>query len=109
MAHKLLVSYVLIACSLAACGGGGDDTPTTGTVVFKIDAATCRGTSANMRFFVNGSLVGTEVVLVGGTSKGYQANAGSNVLSAQEVGGFTWSPATRDVPAGGTFTLVLTC
>lgn len=108
MQRRIIFVAVAMLPLMIACGGG-DDAPTTGTVYFKIDAATCRGTSANLKFFINGSQVGTEVVAVGSTSKGYETGAGSVVLSAQEVGGFTWSPATHTVPAGGSFTLVLTC
>jgi hypothetical protein len=105
---KPLLACIAVSALMSACGGGGDD---DGTVYFKIDSATCRGTSASLRLFINGTLVGTETISVGGTSKGYSTHAGSNVLSAQEArdGGFTWRPTTYDVPGGGSFTMVLTC
>lgn len=109
MTRPSLLAILVAASVMLGCGGGGDDAPTTGSVYFKIDAATCRGTSANMNLFINGTQAGNEVIAVGGTSKAYVVSAGSAVLSAQEVGGFTWVPTTHTVPAGGSFTLVLTC
>ena len=109
MTRKIVLAALAAASVMLGCGGGGDDAPTTGAVYFKIDAATCRGTSANMNLFINGTQVGNEVITVGGTSKAYSVGAGSVVLSAQEVGGFTWVPTTYTVPAGGSFTLLLTC
>ena len=106
---KPVLATLAAATLLTACGGGGDDD--NGTVYFKIDSATCRGTSTSLRLFINGTLVGTETVAVGGTSSGYSTHAGSNVLSAQEArdGGFAWSPTTFTVPGGGAFTMILTC
>ena len=109
MTRRIVLAALAAASVMMGCGGGGDDAPTTGAVYFKIDAATCRGTSANMNLFINGTQVGNEVITVGGTSKAYSVGAGSVVLSAQEVGGFTWVPKTYTVPAGGSFTLLLTC
>lgn len=109
MTRRIVIAALAAASVMLGCGGGGGDAPTTGAVYFKIDAATCRGTSANMNLFINGTQVGNEVIAVGGTSKAYSVSAGSVVLSAQEVGGFTWVPTTYTVPAGGSFTLLLTC
>lgn len=107
MSKRNLISAFFVAAALSGCGGGGDDE--NGTVYFKIDAATCRGTSANMVFYMNGSQVGTQTLSVGGTSKGFDSPAGSVVLAAREVNGLVWRPGTYDVPAGGSFTLLLTC
>ena len=109
--RRLLGSALASLTLLSACGGGGGGGDDSGTVYFKIDSATCRGTSTSLKLYVDGSLVGTETVPVGGTSSGYTTHSGSNVLSAQEskTGGFVWSPTTYNVPAGGSFTMILTC
>jgi hypothetical protein len=107
-AIAFLLSWTAV---LGGCGGGGGSDDDSGTVYFKIDSATCRGKSTSLMLYVNGSLVGTETVAVGGTSSGYATHSGSNVMSAQEnrTGGLVWNPGTYDVPGGGSFTMILTC
>ena len=109
--RKLLGSVLASLSLLSACGAGGGVSDDSGTVYFKIDSATCRGTSTSLELYINGSLVGTATVAVGETSSGYTTHAGSSVLSAQEnrTGGFVGSPTTYNVPAGGSFTMILTC
>ena len=109
--NKLTASVLLIAAILlAACGGGGDDPPATGSVYFRIDAATCPAQAARISFFIDGTNVGTETLAAGTLSRPYTTSGGSHVLSARLLDfPITWNPSTHSVPAGGAFTLVLTC
>lgn len=109
MSKRGLIALLAWGALLGACGGGGGSD--SGTVYFKIDAATCRGTSTILDLFIDGSQVGTETITVGGTSKGYSTHSGPNFLSAKEAksGGFVWPSAKYDIPGGGSFTLLLTC
>lgn len=105
---KQISSLVILCGSLLACGGGGDD---GGIVYFKIDAGTCRIGATSLQLFINGSLVGTELIAAGGVSSGFPTHAGSNVLFAKEnkQGGYIWNPSVHIIPEGGSYTLILPC
>ena len=106
--RSLTVALAATAILVSSCGGGDDDN--TGTVYFKIDAATCPSAAVSVALFINGTRVGTETLSAGSTSSGYSTAAGSAVLSASLVGiTYSWSPSTHNIPKGGSFTLVLTC
>jgi hypothetical protein len=79
-------------------------------VVWKIDAQTCRGV-APIDLFVDGGLVGTELIAAGGTSNAYPVSAGSHVIGASvaDGAGLVWPSVTHNISAGGTFNAVLTC
>jgi hypothetical protein len=97
---------------LMACGSDSTAPPPaiqTGTVFFKIDALTCTG-SGPVAFYLDGSLVGTETLAAGGTSKGYTSPAGSHVAGAKIPNTtYTWPNTTINVPANGSYTAILPC
>jgi hypothetical protein len=110
-AKFLMLGLVALLGAGAGCSGGDKVTaPANGTVIFKIDAQTCTG-AGTITFYIDGSAVGTETLAAGGSSKGYTTPAGTHVLGATEagVGAYTWPSQTAAVPAGGTYTAVLTC
>jgi hypothetical protein len=106
--RKLLA--VAMVAVMAACGGETTaPTAANGTLFFKIDALTCSGTSV-VSFAVDGSVVGSETISAGGTSKGYTVTAGSHVVGARvSNGNYVWPNTNINVPANGTFTQVLPC
>jgi hypothetical protein len=96
---------------MAACGGDTTTAPpaANSTLFFKIDALTCSGTSV-VSFAVDGSIVGSETISAGGTSKGYTITAGSHVVGARvSNGNYVWPNTNINAPANGTFTQVLPC
>ena len=109
---------VLLAliCGLASACGGGEDSPTAPTstrssVLFTLDANSCRGVPAvTIEFFVDGSTVGSGTLSPGQTSQSFPVSAGSHLLSAR-VANFdiVWPSLNATTPAGGSFTYLLIC
>ena len=107
------LSVILLACSSGG-GGGGPTAPTTGTVVFRLDANTCPpilGSAAiSVIFFIDGSTVGTAAVSTTQSSPGYTVSAGTHVLSARVANtSYFWGNSNVTVAAGQTFSAVLPC
>lgn len=99
----------LLLSTGAGCSGDGISGPSSGSVLFKIDAQTCTG-SGTITFFIDGSAVGTETLSTGATSKAYTTTAGQHIVGAREgTSGYTWPSQTVTVPAGSTYTALLEC
>jgi hypothetical protein len=113
--RRLLVvalSAILLACS--GGGGSGPTAPTTGAVVFKLDANTCPpilGTSPiSVIFFIDGNTIGTAAVSTTQSSPAYTVSAGSHVLSARVANTtYFWGNTNVTVLAGQTFSAVMPC
>lgn len=107
------MKHLLAGLALAlviGCGSDGGNAPTTGTIIFKVDASSCTGTAA-LDLFIDGSLVGTETLSAGASSKAYPATAGQHVVSARvaNINSRVWPPITVTVPSGNSYTQLLLC
>lgn len=102
---------LLAAVLFAGCSGENATGPSaSGTLLFKRDALTCTGGTANITFFIDGSSVGSEDIAAGGISKPFRVTAGSHTAGARLTNiDYTWPTSTVTVPGAGSFTLVLTC
>ena len=105
-----------IALVLAACGGSSDSTaptPSSGRLVFKLDAATCTmyATSpVNVALYVSRVAVDTLNMAAGDTAS-FNESAGDHLVSAHETvsKGMDWPNALVTVPAGGSYTWLMKC
>lgn len=108
-----VASLIVFLGFLAGCSTSDITGPDKGAVVFKVDAQTCGGT-ASIDLFIDGSLVGTEQMSSGSSSKAYTATAGQHIVGAHTTNatatsGRVWPSATVTVPANATYTALLTC
>lgn len=107
------IAVVLSAFLIFGCGSDSSTAPApvvNGTIIFKIDAASCKGTSA-VDLFIDGSLAGTETLSAGGTSKSYTVVSGQHVLAANisNTRAIVWPATTVTVPPNNSYTHILTC
>lgn len=108
-----LIVVLTMGCSKSD-SATGPTAPTTGVVVFKLDANTCTAsigsTPISVIFYIDGSTVGTATVSVTQSSPPYTVSAGSHVLSARLANtGYQWANITATVPARTTYAAVLLC
>ena len=108
---KIQSFLAILAATSMTFGCGGGDQPSNGDVIFKLDAATCPTptTAPLITFTIDGSDVGTETMVAGAASKPYSTGAGEHILSARISTKYSWPGTKGTVPAGSTFTFVLTC
>lgn len=104
--HPTTCLALVFGLLLAACGGDGED-PSSGTILFKRDAATCPGSPWSMTFYVDGSEQGTSVLGPGETAPAVTVAPGQHTAFVTS-GLLQWSE-TVDVEAGVDHTVVLSC
>lgn len=115
MRHSRIIATLgfLSVVLLAACSGGSAPTapvvPTTGTLSLRLDGQTCSGTRT-ITIFVDGTSQGA-YAFTGGQTKSFTASAGAHLVGATESGpfGLTWPSQNVFVPAGSSYTVLLTC
>ena len=110
---------VLTTMGVLACSGGGDkvtgpSAPTTGSIVFKLDANSCTpifGTNTlTFTFFIDGSSVGSAAIGINQQSPSYTVSPGTHVASASVTNStLRWQNLSATVSAGQTFAYVLSC
>lgn len=88
--------------------------PATGTIVFTMELATCRGTHQTF-FVIDTSLVGPELLGPGGTSQAYRTTEGRHATRAK-IENYVGDTATLwtyndivTVPANGSVGRLITC
>jgi hypothetical protein len=100
----------LAALMATACKGPDATAPTTGTLSFQIETATCstEGSFA-VELFIDHVNVGTPTMSIG-TLSSYTVAAGTHTVGAIAVDGrFNWGYVSVVVPAGGEYTTLLEC
>ena len=103
------VCAVAVLRTLQACGGGGGDDETA-TVYFEPDTATCVAADWQLEMYIDGSLVGTELVEVGKKSSAFETKPGNRTISAIETrSGKRFGPWSQELEPGMTFTLKMVC
>lgn len=106
------IAVALFAALMLGCGSDSTTAPETpkGTIVFKVDASSCSGTAA-IDLFVDGTLVGTETLSSGTSSKAYTTTAGQHIVSASVANtrSRVWAPTAVTVPVNNSFTFLLLC
>jgi hypothetical protein len=107
-------ALVLLSLTFAGCGGADAPSappgPVMGAVQFKIDALSCVGAAA-IDFYLDGSVVGTETLAAGGSSRQYETTAGAHVLGAavSNTHSYVWPSSSVTVPANTALLWLLRC
>ena len=106
---KRILLLALAMLLLVACGDSITG-PSSGTIVFVLDGATC-GTAnrGSLTLYIDGSSVGTFEAAGNRESPRYTVSAGQHTLSASVWDSGTWGPRTVTIKAGDTFTYTLAC